>query len=255
MSDFATAGGHWYRLDNGEPCYTIVGKNGKERPTTLRDARALALVPSVTGIIRCAAAPQLEKWKRNQLLLSALTLPRIDGETEEAWLARVEQDWQEEGRAAADRGTQIHAAIEQHFRGEIPDEEMFPYVMSAKDAILAHCGEQAWSSERSFAHFDGYGGKTDLHSQEWVIDVKTKDPPFPDKLYDEHLMQLAAYRRGLNVQNARCAILYVGRYEPTATLVEAPPEAIERGAAMFSAMLGYWQAKNSYAPVALRVAA
>ena len=35
---FATSAGHWYRLD-GTPCYTVVGKNGKERNATLADAR------------------------------------------------------------------------------------------------------------------------------------------------------------------------------------------------------------------------
>ena len=31
-------GGHWYDKD-GNACHTIVGKNGKVRKTTLRDAR------------------------------------------------------------------------------------------------------------------------------------------------------------------------------------------------------------------------
>lgn len=127
MADFASESGHWYLAD-GTPYYTLVGANGKERPVTLRDARKVGALPSVTTIIRMAAAPALERWKRNQLLLAALTLPRHDGESEADWLKRVEQDWQEEGRAAADKGSAIHAAIEQHFRGEIPDEELWPWV-------------------------------------------------------------------------------------------------------------------------------
>ena len=91
MSDFATAGGHWY-LPDGAPYYTLIGANGKERAVTLRDARKVMARPSVTGIIRCAAAPQLEKWKRNQVLLAALTLPHRPDESEQAWLERVEQD-------------------------------------------------------------------------------------------------------------------------------------------------------------------
>jgi len=51
--------GHWYRRSDGSPQYTIVGKNGKERDTTLRDAREHNLVPSVTTIMRIAAAPGL----------------------------------------------------------------------------------------------------------------------------------------------------------------------------------------------------
>jgi hypothetical protein len=105
-TDFATQAGHWYAL-NGEPRYTIKGANGRERNTTLADARKLQLVPSVTTIIRMAAAPALEKWKRDQVLLAALTLPRRDGEPEADWLRRVEQDSQEQGKQAAERGTAI----------------------------------------------------------------------------------------------------------------------------------------------------
>lgn len=248
MADFATAGGHWYALD-GTPRYTIVGKNGAERNTTLRDARVMGLVPSVTTIIRCAAAPALEAWKRNQVLLAALTLPRKPDEPEADWLARVEQDSQAEGRKAAHRGEQIHGAIERHFRGQPPDEDLWSYVVVAKDEIADKCGAPVWSPERSFAHPLGYGGKCDLHSFEWVIDVKTKDGSPPRQLYDEHVMQLAAYRRGLLVPNARCGILYVQREIASALLVEASAEELTDGLEMFDALLTYWQAKNGYRPM------
>ena len=187
MGDFATASGHWYKPD-GEPAYTIKGANGAMRATTLRDARKLGLLPSVTTIIRCAAAPGLEQWKRNQLLLAALTLPRRENELEVDWLRRVEQDSQETGRKAADKGTAIHAAIEQHYRGQAPEQDYWDHVKVSAAALLDRCGEQAWHAERSFA-FGGYAGKTDLHSDAWVIDVKTKDGDGPHELYDEHLMQ------------------------------------------------------------------
>ena len=41
--------GHWYTKD-GAPAYTVEGKTGV-RNTTLRDARKLGLIPSVTTII------------------------------------------------------------------------------------------------------------------------------------------------------------------------------------------------------------
>lgn len=257
MSDFATAGGHWYRL-NGEPCYTIVGKNGNERPTTLRDARQLQLVPSVTGIIRMAAAPQLEVWKRKQLALACMTLPQIPGESADDFLLRAEQDWQKEGRDAADRGTAIHGAIERHYRGQQPDEDLWPWVKVARDVIAERCGEQQWSAERSFAHPLGYGGKTDLHSREWVVDVKSKDGDLTERisLYDEHLMQIAAYRLGLGLpMTARGGILFVSRTEPVAKFVEADLDDLRKGWAMFNALLIYWQAKNGYIPTAEKITA
>jgi len=107
----ATEAGHWY-TGTGEPLYEIAAKSGAMRPTTLRDARKLNLNPSVTMIMNCAAAPGLENWKRQQLLLSAMTLPRIDGEGEDSFARRVIQDSETQSKAARELGTTIHTCIE-----------------------------------------------------------------------------------------------------------------------------------------------
>lgn len=247
---FAVESGHYYWPD-GRPCYTVPNKSkpGTERNTMVKDCRKLGLAVGTTTVIRMAAAPQLERWKRNQVLLSALTLPRIDDESETDWLARVEQDWQQQGRAAADRGTAIHGAIEQFYRDGVFVKGFADYVGIAFDHILDACGQQKWSAERSFAHTLGYGGKTDLHSDEWVIDVKTKDGDLSKvELYDEHEMQLAAYRRGLPVSKTRldrrCGILFVSRDIPVAKFVEVPEPDLVRGLFMFDALLAFWKAKN-----------
>ena len=79
---------HWYGKD-GSPQYTVKAKDGSDRPTTLRDARKLDLVPSVTTILKVAAKPGLEAWKLEQMLLSALTLPRTQNEPEKDFIARI----------------------------------------------------------------------------------------------------------------------------------------------------------------------
>jgi hypothetical protein len=248
MTEFATSAGHWYTLD-GEPCYTIVGKNGAERNTTLRDARTMALVPSVTTIIRQAAAPALEKWKRDQLLMAALTLPRTPNEPEAEWLKRVERDSQEQGRKAADRGTAIHGSLERHYRGEMPDEEHWEWVKVCRTHLENVCGHNLiWKPERSFAHPLGYGGKVDLHCAEWIIDFKTKDGVEGSKLWDDHYMQLAAYRRAL-CPNARAGILFVDRTQPICLFVEAEADKMASGLVMFDSLLAFWQAKTGYYPM------
>ena len=93
---FASENGHWYAPD-GTPAYTIIGKNGKERNTTLRDARTLELRPSVTTIISVMAKPGLEQWKLNQVLMAALTMPRVEGETEPEYISRIIRDSKEQG--------------------------------------------------------------------------------------------------------------------------------------------------------------
>ena len=106
----ASESNHWYDK-NGQPAYTVEAKDGTQRPTTLRDARKLGLVPSVTTILKVAAKPGLQAWMDKQLLMAALTLPRKPDESEDEYIDRIVQDSKEQGRRAAQHGTDIHAAI------------------------------------------------------------------------------------------------------------------------------------------------
>jgi hypothetical protein len=254
VSTYTSEAGHWYTR-NGNPMYTIVGKNGKERNTTLRDARSLDLVPSVTTILNVAAKPGLEKWKMQQVLFASLTLPRRDGEAEESYLDRIMEDSREQGRAAADEGTKIHAAIQQHYE----DKKGWPYaeyVAGCDTEILRTFGEQNWVCEASFAHEAGFGGKCDMYARSEtdskvgiILDIKTKEFDDPEKVegYDEHLMQLAAYRMGFNMPSARCANVFVSRSVPGLTVIkEWSPADLVRGWKMFKALLDFWQLKNNY---------
>ena len=60
VKGYTSEAGHWYTKD-GVPAYTVIGKNGKERNTNLRDAREHSLVPSVTTIINVAAKHGLDR--------------------------------------------------------------------------------------------------------------------------------------------------------------------------------------------------
>jgi hypothetical protein len=58
----STNGSHWYALD-GKPVHTLPTKDGDGvRPTTIRDARKMGLLPSVTNIISQWDKPQLTRW-------------------------------------------------------------------------------------------------------------------------------------------------------------------------------------------------
>ena len=103
--------GHYYDSVTGEPRYTVVGKNGKERATTIKDAKPRGWLPSVTTIMKVMAAPGLENWKQDQVLISAATMPMNDL-TEEQWRKAVKLEAKERSIKAAERGTALHAAIE-----------------------------------------------------------------------------------------------------------------------------------------------
>ena len=235
--------GHWY-LPDGSPAYRTIGKNGKERNTTVKDARGLGLLPSVTTIIGCANKGEgLQRWLQEQAMLAALTLPRLEGESEEDWLSRVVSDSKETAKQAAERGTHIHGIIESFYEGVyIP--ELPPYVRVVESVINEHFGPQLWISEKSFAK-GGYGGKCDLIAKGFVVDFKTTEKDL-DKLdyFFDHQMQLAAYRQGFEMPTARCAIVYVNALQNKAKLVEIPEDDLRIGWECFTHLLAFYRAKN-----------
>ena len=242
VKEHQSESGHWY-LPNGSPAYRVIGKNGKERNTTVKDAREHGLLPSVTTIIGCASKPGLQRWLQEQAILAALTLPRLEGESEEDWLSRVVSDSKETAKQAAERGTQIHGVIEAFYEGVyIP--ELPTYVRAVENAINEHFGSQLWVSEKSFA-YGGFGGKCDLVAKNCVIDFKTTEKDL-DKLdyYFDHQMQLSAYRQGFDMPNARCAIVYVNALQNKAKLIEIPEDDLRIGWECFTHLLAFYRAKN-----------
>src|SRR5574337_73365 len=213
-----TDGGHWY-LPDSSPFYEVRARNGLPRAVTLRDALSVNAVPSVTTVLRVIAKPQLETWKVKQGILAALTLPRGDDETDDAYLARVLTDSREQAKAAAEEGSRIHDAIECAFTGHVYSRHYREHV----DAVMACIGDlfptvRDWVPEKSFAHASGYGGRVDLHSPSTgiVIDYKGKDGDFSDGKqlhYDQHF-QLAAYQDGLMLPRNQCANIFVSRTHP-----------------------------------------
>jgi len=254
ISSYTAESGHWYTR-TGKPLYTVIGKNKKERKTTLRDARELDLVPSVTSIMNVMAKPGLERWKMQQVLFASLTLPRRDDEAEDDYLERIMEDSKEQGRSAADEGTKIHAAIQQHYENK-PGYSYAEFVAGCDTEVYRTFGDQKWVCEDSFAHELGYGGKCDMYARSTddpsvglVLDIKTKEFDDPSKVegYDEHVMQLAAYRIGLHMPAARCANVFISRSVPGLVVIkEWEPLEITRGWQMFSKLLEFWQLKNGH---------
>ena len=257
MSDFAKESGHWYQRD-GSPCYTMTGKNGKERNTTLRDARTMDLLPSVTTIMREANKPGLNNWLVDQAILAALTLAREENESDKSYLARVKKDAAEHGKQAAEKGTHIHGVVERGLSGETVPIQDAIFVELAKAELDKECPNVIWSHEKSFAA-DRFAGKCDLHGEDediefseapdenqFVLDIKTNEKPV-DKavLYDEHYMQLAAYSVGLfDGELVQCGILFINHRDMESKIVWADAHKLNKGWEMFKALTDFWYAKT-----------
>lgn len=245
--------GHWYDR-NGNPCYQQTTGKGGVRATDLRDGRKLGLVPSVTTVLGVLAKPALTNWMVEQAILAALTLPRIEGERESDYLARVKADSREQAKAAAEEGTRVHDACECAFKGEWYPDKYQAHVAGVQAEVARLFPDVTdWVAEASFAHESGFGGKVDLHSPSTgiVIDYKGKDGDFTDGkrlAYDQHF-QLAAYNRGLILPPNVCANIFFSRTHPGLVASHVwKRDDVDKGWMVFAAALELWKAQKLFDP-------
>ena len=251
-SKYKAESGHWY-TQSGDPMYTIIGANGNERNTNLRDARSLNLVPSVTTIMAIIAKPSLENWKIDQALTSALSLKQGENESYESFFSRCKQDSKKIGKKSAELGTKIHAQIEKGFLGTSTNK---PYKAVKKILDTLFDSDEVWHVEDSFCAKQGYGGKIDLYSKKGIfVDFKTKDDIFktekdPKRLvYDEHGMQLSAYAQGLGFEDPERVSLFIDRKHTDYACAHVwSKESHQRHLEMFNSALSYWKFSKKYDP-------
>lgn len=244
--------GHYYDSQSGDPRFTIVGKNGKIRQTTIADARKEGWLASVTTILKLLHNPMLEQWKLAQVALAAQTLPRKDGESDENFSSRIITDAFRQTEDAADLGTRVHEAIENHFQGKAWDQSLEVYV-NAVDKWTKDNGVTFLAHEQRLINREHrYAGTTDgiiMHKGEkGIADIKTRrtNKKYPVKPYSTEPLQIAAYSacvpgvtKGVNI--------YVSTTEPGR--IEATwydKEEIERNLETFLAINRVFQLINRF---------
>lgn len=247
--------GHWYDED-GNPRHTVIIRTGQNkglpRDTTLRDARQHNWFPSFSEVWGILAAPPLEQWKRKQLLLAASAISRDPFDGDQAWMDEVLKLYEINTTKARDLGSKLHAEIEKSLKDTVWMSG--PEAHAGIQALGEWCGLDSLHIEKSFADPLGFGGTCDVHKRTdngWVADFKTKDfveDDLPD-VWPNHFAQLAAYREGLGLPNARCAIIYVSTVTPGLThTVEIDEDDLAHGWNLFVHCLRLWQEKNKYWP-------
>ncbi len=249
----ASEQGHWYDKQ-GNAVYEVPRAKGDGmRPTTLADARKLGLVPSVTTILSCAAKPGLEAWKAKQILEAALTLPRLPDETLDDYATRIIEDSKAQGKKAAERGTELHAAIEDYIKKTF--NPMWSEHLNKLDKTLLQYGIDIHKGkpEHSFASEMGYGGKTDLIIDgipAALCDFKTKANLKAKQLaWPENCWQLAAYAHGIGfVEPARLINVFIGIEDCEVRIHEWSNEDAIKGFKCFKLLLDFWQITKNYKP-------
>lgn len=278
--------GHWYTIE-GKPCHTVVGKNGKERDTTLADARKLKLFPSATTILSQWANPDLERASKRMLLEQAY-LTKIDGRDQKEWAKAITDTTFKPWNEKAELGTKVHAAIEAHLNGDtlLPEEELTtPDGAKVKSGVfvrnvmrkLDEMGFSSWNvraiEKTVVDHIRGYAGTVDLAYQRTleegriacgVIDFKTtttrKDEPVLMK--KTHLPQIAAYWRAffmgnennVDATNPRNIVgeginVYISTTEiGRVDIREYKGVEMLKGLIAFDACTDLWQIDNEYYP-------
>jgi hypothetical protein len=174
-------------------------------------------------------------------------------------VAMIEKDSQEQARAAAARGTEIHAAVERFFAKRDFDFDYIPYCEAVDETLYRLTGtdnRRLWRTETAAVHPFGFGGRVDLHSTEleWIVDLKTKDFDENDdvRAWPNQCRELAAYR-AMVCPTARAANVFISRTHPgLVRVVEHNTSDLERGWKEFVCLLTFWQVRNSL-PIATGV--
>ena len=255
IKTFASQSGHYYRRD-GTPCYEVPNASkGGMRPTTVRDAKSLNLVPSFSTVDKVWDAPGLRKYFDRMMWEGTHTTPRPEGESDDDYFARCCAAAKEHSEAARDAGTDFHGEMEKWIKGEsctLPVLCQKVYDTLVKVGIDLRAG----NTERSFAHVDGFGGRIDWYNETTVLDFKSKakfkrdKKGNPDKMgYDNNVRQLACYAYGLGILSPRCVNVFVELGEPQdVMIVEWDANDIARGLRSFKRALEEWQDRNDIAP-------
>jgi hypothetical protein len=193
---------HYYTLD-GVPSHTVPNKSkpGESRPTTVTDAKKLGLLPSVSAFLKVKNEAGLENWKTDQIIEACHSFPP-NGAALDVYSAQVKEKAFAQVGAAADLGTEIHAALEAFYRdGSVPESANMADLVIAVDDKVHELNIEVDHAEKVLVNpAYGYAGTTDImFSREdgtrGILDFKSKRTKPGKRLFspDSHPMQIAAY--------------------------------------------------------------
>jgi len=236
---------HWYDSDSNP-----------RHDCTLRDARKLGLYPSVTSILNTMASPQLESWKINQAIMAALTLPRMPGEDDQQFMARVLDDSKQHTKKAADIGNQLHDYAENFYK-KIPVKDVAGYELDCsylREWIGNNLGEGI--AEDQFTNNEyGFAGKQDWagllkNGKYGHVDYKSQNvkPGNKPVYYSKWCQQLAAYGKGDPDAVYISVVIGSNKDNQFIQSYEWTHDEIQTGWKIFKHLLAIWMLDRNYDP-------
>lgn len=219
-----TTGGHWYDLE-GKAVFEVPKADGKGlKKTTIKEAREMGLLPSVTGILDVLPKKQLETWKMRQVALHAHLVKRGENEEDQSYADRVIDVAMNQVSEAKDLGSAVHKCLEQALSGETWDQKYDVYVNPVLE-WLASKNIRVRALEKILVNpAHGYAGTSDVLFEYGeggigVLDFKSRktNGEAPGKIlpYDGQGMQLAAYAAAEYGEEALPRVLGVNLYIST----------------------------------------
>jgi len=245
-----TESSHYY-LASGESCHG-----------DLRSARKVGAYPSVTTILGAAGPSKqgLMNWKEEQAILSALSLPRNDGEADSDFAKRVILDSRKEVEAAAARGTHIHSLAEMIINRQEPGELVNGYEAHfdslkqwRKGIYKVHKSEAVLVNEA-----EGYAGRVDLIAEIYgeklspeieVIDFKTRKFKNGKAAgYETDLLQLSAYAYAFTDEHMACRNVLIDPVTGQLAEVKYTAEQVCFAFEAFTSICKVWRWLKKYDP-------
>jgi len=253
--------GHWYDAE-GRSAHVIIGKNGKERNTTVADARKMGLLPSVTSVQGILHKEQLVSWRIEQAIMSALTLPKEENETLEDYARRVVKDSKESTTKAANHGTRMHEQAENILMGRAvcKDEDLQPYIATFRKWSEENIEKTYWCEKGLVGA--GYAGRSDAYVRmkgvgDAMIDLKNRKinkkynaAPW----YPTDAQQLWAYRNASENPKCACVSVVLASNDPEYIMHHQwdEDELYQAGIA-FCAMQKVWAWVKGYTPPGMKL--
>lgn len=247
----STGTSHWYSRKDGSP----------QHHCRIQGASKAGHYPSVTSILKVWPKEALDRWKIEQAIMSAITLPRLPGESDDDFAKRVVHDMGEEAKGAASKGTIMHDMLATRLtKGMWPTQAVNdgwgPWAEAWESWIKTEIVKVHKSEEVLLNHRLGYAGTVDLvaDTRQWgfcVLDfknqnVRDKGPAF----YDEWLFQLSAYAACLEEKPQNLVSLVLNRNKPDAPAVKVwDLDDVPRAWAIFKTCMALWVLNKNYDPL------